>query len=131
MLSKYDKETELEAKIVQKIAQSSIKDSIKIFIPNISESERKIYSRFFKISKDCKSANFVYDKNGLTESSCKGLNKLFFTNNYKRLLSNKKYYGAFFWNKSRPNIVFVKQRLDEKSINLPKEYEGYIEEFYE
>jgi len=131
MVDKYNKEVELEAKIISKIASSSIKEKIKLYIPKISQQDKEIYSKYFDLSLDCESANFIFDKKGLIETSCKKFDKLFFTNNYKRLISNKKYYGAFFWNKSRPNIVFVKQRLMDNNINISKEHKQFIEDIYE
>lgn len=131
MLNTHDKETEIEAKIIQRIAKSSLKESIKIFIPNITSQERDIYSEYFEISEDCQSANFVFDKDGLSKYSCENVDKLFFTNNYKRLIANQKYYGAFFWNKSRPNIVFIQQRLNKNNIILTDEYTQFIEDSYD
>jgi len=128
VLDKYDKEIELEAKIVSKIANESLRENIKIYIPNISDQEKKIYSKYFEVSVDCESANFVFDKSGLGNNACKNLDKLYFTNNYRRLMSKSRYFGAFFWNKSRPNIVFVKQRLKKNGINLSAEYNQFIEE---
>jgi len=131
LVKKYDKEIEFEAKIISKIASSSVKEKIKLFIPKISKQEKDIYSEYFYLTKDCKSANFIFDNKGLLNESCKKLNKLYFTNNYRRLISNTKYYGAFFWNKSRPNIVFIKQRLEQYNVKLSKEYIKYIEDINE
>lgn len=131
LLDKNYKEIELEAKIIAKIATASLKERAKIYIPNISKQEQKIYSKYFNLVLDCKSANFIFDKKGRLDPQCKNVKKLFFTSNYKRLILNDKYYGAFFWNKSRPNIVFVKQRLKNSNIVLSDEYAQYIEELNE
>jgi len=132
LVKEYDKEIDLEAKIIVKIAKNSIKDQIKIFIPNISNVEKNIYSKYFILSSDCESSNFVFVKKAIkSDSLCSQDNKLFFTNNYRRLLSDKRFYGAFFWNKSRPNIVFIKTRLKQRNIKLPKDYEQFVEDFDE
>jgi hypothetical protein len=39
------------------------------------------------------------------------------------------YNGAFFWSKSRPNIVLVKQRLAQQGVVVPQKYEQFVEEF--
>lgn len=130
LVNKYDKEIELEAKIIAKIATSSVNQKIKLYIPEITEVEKKIYSDYFMLSSTCENSNFVFVKKSIENKKlCKGTNKLFFTNNYQKLLTDKKYYGAFFWNKSRPNIVFIKDRLQQKKIVLPKSYEQFIEDF--
>ena len=132
LVKEYDKEIDLEAKIIVKIAKNSIKDQIKIFIPNISNVEKNIYSKYFILSSDCESSNFVFVKKAIkSDSLCSQDNKLFFTNNYRRLLSDKRFYGAYFWNKSRPNIVFIKTRLKQRNIKLPKDYEQFVEDFDE
>ncbi|QFR48972.1 hypothetical protein FJR48_04240 [Sulfurimonas lithotrophica] len=131
MLDEYDKEIELEAKIISKIATATLNNKIKIYIPNISKHEQEIYSKYFDLSEDCKYADFIFDKKGSLANSCKNSTKLFFTNNYKKLVSDSRYFGAFFWNKSRPNIVFIKKRLQKNNIKLSKEYEQFIEDIYE
>ncbi|WP_024955651.1 hypothetical protein [Sulfurospirillum arcachonense] len=132
LLDKYDKEIELEAKIIAKIATASISKQIKLFIPQISPMEKKVYSKFFTLAKNCQTSNFVFmNKTIDNEELCVKTNKLFFTNNYKKLLADNRYYGAFFWYKSRPNIVFVKNRLKTKGIELPQEYNQYIEDLDE
>lgn len=123
-----NKEIELEAKLIAKIAKASAKEDVRVFIPNITKQEREVYSHYLKLVQECKDADFVFDKEGVVKKSCKDSKKLFFTNNYKRLLGNDLYYGAFFWNKSRPNIVFIKQRLEQNKVVLSKEYTQYIEE---
>lgn len=130
LVDNYDKELELEAKIIYNIAKSSSMQPIKLFIPNMTESEEKAFSRYFNISKDCENSNFVYVKKSVSiEHRCLTKNRLFFTNNYEKLLSDSKFYGAFFWNKSRPNIVFIKNRLSKGNINLPHTYQKYVEDF--
>ncbi|WP_419769470.1 MAG: hypothetical protein ACNI3C_08990 [Candidatus Marinarcus sp.] len=130
LVNEYDKEIDLEAKIIAKIAKSSIKDEIRLFIPDISEMEKKVYSRYFIVTDNCDSSNFIFIKKSVGDKMlCAQAGKLFFTNNYKKLLSDDKYIGAFFWNKSRPNIVFIKSRLENQHIELPKSYEQFVEDF--
>lgn len=131
LIDKYDEEMELEAKIISDIATSSSSNKeIKLFIPKITDMEKKIYSKYFTLSENCEASNFVF-VNKIIENQklCAVENRLFFTNNYKKLLSDNKYYGAFFWQKSRPNIVFIKNRLEQTNILLPKSYSQFIEDF--
>ncbi|MDD3342703.1 MAG: hypothetical protein PHR87_03920 [Sulfurospirillaceae bacterium] len=130
LVQPYSKEVELEAKIIAEIATASLHSKIKLFIPQISEMEEKVYSKYFTLSPKCEDANFVFiNKNIEEESLCDNASRLFFTNNYRKLLANDKYFGALFWNKSRPNIVFSKKRLEAKAIILPKTFEQFIEIF--
>jgi hypothetical protein len=129
LVNKYDKEIELEAEIISNIATSSLTKDIKLFIPDISNNEKEIYSKFFTLVDTCSNANFVFVKKSIDiSSSCSSDGKIFFTNNYQRLLENNAYFGAFFWNKSRPNIIFIKDRLAQQNIKLPIDYEKFIED---
>jgi len=128
LVKKYDKEIELESKIIAKIAESSIKKEIVIFIPEMTDMEKNIYSKIFTIGKNCEESNFIFVKKNIEKNICQNKNKLYFTNNYKKLLSNKEYFGAFFWSKSRPNIVFIKNRLAQHNISLPSSYEQFVED---
>lgn len=131
LVDKYDKETELEAKIIYKIAKATTKDDLKLYIPQITKSEKYIYSKIFKIVNDCTNANFIYVKNNYKIDYLCDNNvnkKIFFTNNYRRLLKDDRYLGAFFWNKSRPNITFIKDRLSKNNIKLSFEFKKFIED---
>ena len=72
-----------------------------------------------------KDANFLiikYDK------EIKGVKGYIFAASYRIL----KYYkdeaiGGFFWQKGRPNVIFLAPNLKKKSLQLPKDLEQYIE----
>jgi hypothetical protein len=131
LINKYDKEIELEAKIISNIATSSVKDNIKLYIPEMSLIEKDIYSKFFNLSDSCEDANFIFIKRNVDLNNLcqKQENKIFFTNNYEKLLEDNRYLGAFFWNKSRPNITFIKTRLEKQKIELPSDYDKFVEDF--
>ncbi len=128
LVQPYSKEIELEAKIISEIATSSLHEEIKLFIPNMSEMEKKVYSQYFTLSQKCETSNFVFVNKAVgSETLCDNTKRLFFTNNYRKLLSDDKYFGALFWNKSRPNIVFIKNRLEKKAIILPPTFNQFVE----
>ena len=132
LVKEYSKEIELEAKIISNIAQNlkTGKEKIALFIPEITETERNIYSGFFSIVNSCNDADFIFIKKEKENIPlCDDNKKIFFTNSYDSLLKNKRFIGAFFWSKSRPNIVFIKNRLIENSIELPQMYDKFVEEF--
>lgn len=39
--------------------------------------------------------------------------------------------GGFYWQKGRPNIIFIKKNLKKFSISIPNEFRKYIEDSYE
>jgi hypothetical protein len=130
LVKPYQKEMELEAKIIAQVAASSLKEPVKLFIPEISETEQEVYGRYFTLSPTCETSNFVFvNKTVETQHICKQTRPLFFTNNYRKLLSDERFFGALFWSKSRPNIVFIKKRLEERRILLPHAFDQFIENF--
>ncbi len=36
--------------------------------------------------------------------------------------------GGFFWQKGRPNLVFIKRNIERFDIKLPKKFEDYVED---
>ena len=130
LAQKYNTNIELEAKIISDMAKASISDDIKLYIPNISNEEKEIYSTSFTLVNNCNDANLIFEKNeSKSDILCtSNTNKLFITNDYKKLLKDNKYAGAFFWNKSRPNITVIKNRLENQNINLSTNYEKFVED---
>ncbi|QDF28268.1 hypothetical protein [Halarcobacter anaerophilus] len=133
LIDEYDKVIDLEAKIISKIAKDIVKDKkVKLYIPHLKRLDEKVYSSKVDLVHNCEEANFIFIKYKVNLKKCEGeKNKIFFTNNYKKLLKNRKFLGAFFWSKSRPNIVLIKKRLNKKRIKLPKEYNQFIEDYDE
>ena len=59
-----------------------------------------------------------------TQCSC-----LLFVTSYKQLKRYKdKAIGGFFWQKGRPNILFLKKNLQKEGVSLPKSMQQFIEE---
>lgn len=130
LTDKYTKEIDLESKIISNIAKSIIKSDLKVYIPSLKEQEREIFKNRFQLSADCNDSNFIYlrdSKKSLKE--CDGSKMIYFTNSYRKLMGDERFIGAFFWSKSRPNVIFLQKRLDSYNITLPKSYDKYIENF--
>ena len=52
-----------------------------------------------------------------------------FVTNYKLLQKmDKSAIGGFFWQKGRPNILFLRKNLEKKHITLPSSMQEYIED---
>jgi len=55
--------------------------------------------------------------------------KILFAGSYKVLKNYKnKAIGGFFWQKGRPNILFLKQNLEKEGVTLPLKLNKYIKE---
>ena len=129
LVDEYTKEAEFEAKIVTKIAKDILSDKqLKLYIPNSKSLDKKIYSKNSIFVESCDQANFVFVKYEDPKTCSKKNTPLLLTNNYKKLVKSSNYIGAFFWSKSRPNIVLIKKRLLKHNIKLSSEYDQFIED---
>jgi len=104
-----------------------------------SENKMKIWSDDINIMKSFKEsdkfvtvsnfndANFIILTKKiafLTEDTDKHI----FVLNYCLLEYIPNSFGALFWKKGRPNIVFIKSRLEDQSLILSDKLKPYIEE---
>jgi len=52
--------------------------------------------------------------------------KPIFVTNYRFLKRSTNILGAFYWRKGRSQLLFIKNRLDDYNITVPKEYEDFL-----
>ena len=55
-----------------------------------------------------------------------GKKPIIFVTNYKFLKISDDIVGAFYWRKGRSQLLFIKSRLNEHNITLPKEYQNFM-----
>ena len=53
-------------------------------------------------------------------------NKIVIVDSYKELKNNKNSIGAIYIKKKRTQIIFIKERLQNKSLSLPSKFNNYI-----
>jgi len=51
---------------------------------------------------------------------------ILFVTDYRLLKNSFDIVGAFYWKKGRSQLLFIKNRLDEYNITLPREYKDFI-----
>ena len=81
----------------------------------------------FKVVDNCRDAGLIIlnDKSSLP----KNINqKHIFVLKYSLLHKIPDSFGAFFWKKGRPNIVFIKPRVQKQSLKLSTNLKPYIED---
>jgi hypothetical protein len=55
-----------------------------------------------------------------------GKKPIIFVTNYHFLKISDDIVGAFYWRKGRSQLLFIKNRLKEHNITLPKEYQNFM-----
>jgi hypothetical protein len=57
--------------------------------------------------------------------------KIIFVNNFYLLQKYRsKVVGGFFWQKGRPNIIFLEKRIKVLRIQLPKDLQEFVDEAF-
>ncbi|GEM_PF-340952 len=132
-VKEFSNEKELEIRILEKIfSDITGKRKVKVYLlgnkSNYFSTNMKKYSKNLKEIKNCKEADIVFlagrYKNKLPKS-CYG--KVVFSSRRKDVFIRKNCIGAFFWKKGRPNILFIREKLNRKKVKLPSEYDKFIE----
>ena len=84
-------------------------------------------SRVVVIVNDCTQSDFLIGSN-FAKLPKKCHNKPLFATSYKAYKQFKNSFGAFYWNKGRPQIHFNKSNLEKFSISLPNNLKKYLDE---
>jgi hypothetical protein len=125
ILDLFANSSEIEVKIYEKIISNfDVSSRIKVFSndKNIIK-DIKLYSKKLEIvnKNDAK----VYILSHKIDKIPK--NKIVIVTNYELLKEIKNSIGAFYWKKGRPNILFIKDRLQRKHLKMSSGYNQYIE----
>ncbi len=100
---------------------------LKIWSDNKKITEALYNMKKYKIVLTCKEADIIIlEKKENLSSLC--LNRNIFVLNYNLLTEIPQSFGAFFWKKGRPNIVFIESRLEKRGLHLSNKLTPYIEE---
>lgn len=123
-------EKESATKIVKAIVSTidTDKKTLSVWIDNADQGVYKsLDTGILNIAKSCEDSEVLIVKKKLhLEEKC--LQKPILVLDYDLLSVYDSSVSAFFWKKGRPNIVFIKSRLEKFDIKLPPSYEIYLEE---
>jgi hypothetical protein len=75
---------------------------------------------------DCNGADIAILEKSKIEKNCTDIPMI--TLEYDLLKKYPNSIGSFFWQKGRPNIVFIKSRLKNQNIILDSDFDEFIEE---
>jgi len=121
----------IKAKIVEKIAISLLGVDV-VFIYTDDPEFKDIFEDKENIieTDSCSDADLILSKR-LEEyrSVCPPDRlRLYFATDYLDYVKNVDVaVGAFFWQKGRPNLILNAKKLEELDIELPSEFDNYIE----
>ncbi len=128
----YSKPEELEVKILEKLFQDILgKERVRVFVIGDKKEHYRRgiedYSDNLHLVTNCGGADIVLLAGQISSIPEDCLKKPLFSTRRENISKFRGCLGAFYWKKGRPNIVLIKERLEERGIKMPKEYRRYIE----
>jgi hypothetical protein len=76
--------------------------------------------------ENCTSADLAILEKSKIEENCSNVSII--TLEYDLLKKYPNSIGSFFWQKGRPNIIFIKSRLKNQNIILDRAFDEFVEE---
>ena len=121
-------EKEYAAKIITNLVEVIDKSNTSVWIDHDdSDVTGSLELKQLNVVKTCENAKvLILSSEKSIPKHC--ITKPILVLDYDLLAKHSNAVSAFFWQKGRPNIVFLKKRLQHFSISLPPTYEKYVEE---
>jgi len=119
---------DISTKIIATLLKQLEGNKYRVWIdPHTEKNSIIITKEQLNTTKHCEDASILllYSDTPI-DSKCK--NKVIFVLDYALLHKNTNAVGAFYWKKGRPNIVFIRPRLEQYKLKLSKSYDKYIED---
>lgn len=116
---------DINSKLFEKILLGVFPNNENITLYVTDDSVEFEFSKKIHVVDNVKLSNIV-----LVNSEDKYLetyNKVLFVTTYKDLKKYENAIGALYWKKGRPQVIFLKKRLDNYGIKVAKYLEKYIE----
>jgi len=114
-----------EAQILQYIIKNINQNSFQKIWSDDEKIKHSFQELGYDVVKNATNADLLIIKKKLPSSKIKG--KIFVLK-YNLLNTIPKSFGAFFWKKGRPNIVFITPRVKKEHLRLSKELQEYEED---
>ena len=121
---------DIEKKIYKIIIKAIFpqKHIVKVWLDNPNAFAAILYLNRVKVVDNPQKADilFISKQDSFSKIS---FNKIIFVNSYKLLKNYQNIaIGGFFWQKGRPNIIFLRKNLQKHHIHLPVKFQKYIED---
>ena len=113
----------VEVRLIEKILlDMTDKQPVNVCVINYDTNKILNYSKYLRIT-NCENADFMIIGKDSEEINYNKPAIVFDEDLIKKV---KNAVGALYWKKGRPQLIFIKNRLDKYKIQLPSEYKGYL-----
>jgi len=116
-----------ETKILHYIVENINNNTIHKIWSDNATIRRSFRELGYSIVNDAEDADLIILKNAASLRKDHIKSKVFVLG-YDLLNEIPQSFGAFFWKKGRPNIVFISSRIRKEHLKLSKELQEYEEE---
>jgi len=115
-----------ELKLYEKILPVIFKEKTLNVYADAKSKELLKHSDKFKILQNCDEDTIVLitDKSSFIPDLCK--DKPIFATSYSLYKNNTNSFGAFYWRKGRPQIIFKNEAIKQFNLKIPKNLQKYI-----
>ena len=119
--------TNMETQIIERIATSLFPQQ-KITAWGETADQKNMIRQSAKIKEasDSSDADLIIVSKHLPQNLSS--NCVIITTEYTLLKKDERIIGAFFWQKGRPNLLFLRPRLQKANVKLGHEFDKYIED---
>lgn len=119
--------TNMETQIIERIAISLFpKQKIAVWGETANQKNMIKQSEKIKEAVDSSDADLIIISKNIPQSLPS--NTVIITTEYTLLKKDDRIVGAFFWQKGRPNLLFLRPRLQKYNVKLGHEFDKYIED---
>lgn len=117
---------DIKAKILSKIAHEIVKkDVVNIYVEDTEFVSDKCSNESIHFTTEQKADLLFLSKLKSVENYKQ--NKVIFSTNYYLYKTSPKVFGAFFWQKGRPNIILKSSLTKKFNIVFSEQFEKYID----
>jgi len=113
----------IEVRLIEKILiDMADEQPVNVCVINYDVNKILNYSKYLRIT-NCENSDFMIIGKDSEEIN---YNKPAIVFDEDLIKKFKNAVGALYWKKGRPQLIFIKSRLDKYKIQLPSEYKGYL-----
>lgn len=118
---------DIESQIIERIATSLFpKQKIAVWGETADQKNSIRQSQKIKEAVNSSDADLIIVSKSLPQNL--STNTVIITTEYGLLKKDERIIGAFFWQKGRPNLLFLRPRMQKTNISLSNEFNKYIED---
>lgn len=117
----------METQIIERIATSLFpKQKISVWGETADQKNIIRQSEKIKEAADSSDADLIIVSKKVPQNLSS--NCVIITTEYTLLKKDERIIGAFFWQKGRPNLLFLRPRMQKANISLGHDFNKYIED---